>query len=554
MKISRLKRLSWSVTSIALLLGSTVTFFGCSKEDGRIDQTEEGTKLDGTKLVLKVSGIDETPQTASIKGKASTNSTNLNGPKLLEFPEFDALIEVDNNIPFKAAQFTTKAAAASAQGARAAAMDNGITYRLFLFSQDGSQLISSTQFTTGSQGAIDVTQGQTYKWVALSYNNGEDIPNINTGNTTIALPAGKDVLYAMGEVAVPTGSANVNVPINILFKHKFARLGVELNSMGMFANMTGAKVEIAGIKTATIDVVNGTLSNLISADQEIAFSSFADIDPAYQDAKIAYVYTADPAAVSGGIKVNVSNLALKIDDNSTRQFSSTPANFAFNITPVLGNSHRLLVNLLESPLTVDGVRWARQNIYYQAGHNPYRFHHTYAHSNARNTYFSFKGLVPDRFGVNSDPCNEVYPKGVWRQASESDFRKLTGFLGIGGQSPTYGTSNGRGYFEYNASGTAAPYPNNKLHFNFNGGSTSFAVVNGLVQINLGNFGTRAEIWTGSSGIKIGGLLGLGAWYYHGEKGIFGNNSADLTANLLNISVIGIDLIETQMKNVRCVRN
>jgi hypothetical protein len=127
-------------------------------------------------------------------------------------------------------------------------------------------------------------------------------------------------------------------------------------------------------------------------------------------------------------------------------------------------------------------------------------------------------------------------------------------LGIGGQSPTYGTSNGRGYFEYNASGTAAPYPNNKLHFNFNGGSTSFAVVNGLVQINLGNFGTRAEIWTGSSGIKIGGLLGLGAWYYHGEKGIFGNNSADLTANLLNISVIGIDLIETQMKNVRCVRN
>jgi len=54
------------------------------------------------------------------------------------------LIEVDNNIPFKAAQFTTKAAAASAQGARAAAMDNGITYRLFLFSQDGSQLISST--------------------------------------------------------------------------------------------------------------------------------------------------------------------------------------------------------------------------------------------------------------------------------------------------------------------------------------------------------------------------------------------------------------------------
>ena len=551
MKISRLTRFGWMVTSIALVLGSTVTFTGCSKKDSQIDQTEEGTKLDGTKLVLKVSGIDETQQVSS--AKASIHPTGSSAQKVLEFPEFDAMIAVDNNVPFSAAKSTAKANSA-ASGTRAAAMDNGITYRLFLFSQDGSQLISSAQFTTGSQGTIDVTQGRTYKWVALSYNTGEDVPDVTTANTLIALPAGKDVLYASGEVVVPTGGSSVNVPINILFKHKFARLGVELNSMGMFANMTAAKVEVAGIKTATIDVGSGALSNLVSADQEIAFSSFANIDPAYQDAKIAFVYTADPAAVSGGIKVNVSNLALKIDDGSTRQFSSTPVNFAFNITPTLGNSHRLLVNLLESPLTVEGVRWARQNIYYQAGHNPYRFHHTYAHSNARNTYFSFKGLVPDQFGVNSDPCNEVYPKGIWRQASEPDFRKLTGVLGIGGKNPTYGTASGRGYFEYDASGAAAPYPNNKLHFNFNGGSTSFAVINGLVQINLGNFGTRAEIWTGSSGVKIGGLLGLGAWYYHGEKGLFNSNNADLTANLLNISVIGIDLIETQMKNIRCVRN
>src|SRR5690606_41286742 len=58
---------------------------------------------------------------------------------------------------------------------------------------------------------------------------------------------------------------------------------------------------------------------LVSADHEIPFANFTDIDPLYQDAKIAYTYTADPVAVPGGIKVNVSNLALRIDDNSDRK-------------------------------------------------------------------------------------------------------------------------------------------------------------------------------------------------------------------------------------------
>ncbi|MNE05567.1 hypothetical protein D3C80_981360 [compost metagenome] len=148
----------------------------------------------------------------------------------------------------------------------------------------------------------------------------------------------------------------------------------------------------------------------------------------------------------------------------------------------------------------------------------------------------------------------MYPTGVWRQASESDFRKLTGLLGIGGKQTTYGSVNNRGYFEYDASGTAAPYPSNKLHFNFNGGSDSFAFVNGILQINLANYGNRAELWTGTSGINLGGLFGFGAWYYHADRGAFNIHNDDLTASLLNVSVIGVDLVETQLKNVRCVRN
>lgn len=551
MKVFNIRPLHWTIASIALLIGGSTTFSSCSKDNA---PTEETTKIEGTKLVLNVSGIDEN-QRISTKGATHTDGTEATRTKVLEFAEFDAVLETSNNLPASVSQSLAKTAAANGSSAskRAAAIENGVKYRLYLFSQDGTQLLSSEQFTAGTQGTIDVTQGTTYKWVALSYNSADDVPNVTTANTKISLPGGKDILYASGEVTVPTGGSTVNVPINIMFAHKFARLAVELNTQGMFANMTGAKVAVAGIKTATIDVANGTLSDLVSADHEIPFANFTDIDPLYQDAKIAYTYTADPVAVPGGIKVNVSNLALRIDDNSIRQFSATPVNFAFNITPVLGNSHHLLVNLIESPLTIEGTRWARQNIYYQAGHNPYRFHHTYAHTNARNTYFSFKGLVPDQFGKNSDPCAEVYPKGVWRQASESDFRKLTGVLGIGGKQTTYGSVNGRGYFEYDASGTAAPYPGNKLRFNFNGGSNSFGFVNGVLQINLANYGDRAELWTGTSGLNIGGLLGLGAWYYHAERGAFNIHNDDLTANLLNVSAIGVDFIETQLKNVRCVR-
>lgn len=551
MRVLYKKQLNWTIASIAFLLVGSGTFSSCSKDK---EQVEETAKVEGTKLMLNVSGIDES-QSISTKGsQAKVAASNSANTKVLEFPEFDAVLQTDNNIPFKAAQSLTKAASTSGSSTRAAAIENGVKYRLYLFSQDGTQLISSEQFIAGTQGTIDVTQGTTYKWVALSYNTADDIPNVTSANTIISLPGGKDILYTSGEVSVPTGGSSVNVPINIMFNHKFARLGIELNTQGMFANMSGATVAVAGIKTASIDIASGALSDLVTADHEIPFVDFKDINALYQDAKIAYTYTADPAAVTGGIKVSVSNLALEIDDNSTRQFSATPVNFAFNITPVLGNSHRLLVNLIESPLTVEGTRWARQNIYYQAGHNPYRFHHTYAHSNARNTYFSFKGLVPDQFGVNSDPCAQVYPTGVWRQASESDFRKLTGVLGIGGKQTTYGSVNNRGYFEYDASGTAAPYPSNKLHFNFNGGSDSFAFVNGILQINLANYGNRAELWTGTSGVNLGGLFGFGAWYYHADRGAFNIHNDDLTASLLNVSVIGVDLVETQLKNVRCVRN
>lgn len=546
MNTLNIKRANWIVATVLLALGGS-GLTSCSKESS----SEQVIEVDATKIAVNVTGITDE---GSISTKSSTTPSKAQTPKIQSYPEFDATLSVDNQLPASPLALATdrrNGKASVSNYLQAASMDAGVKYRLFLYKTDGT-LYSSTLLTSGTAGSLTVVPGTTYKWVALSYNNSDDVADVTTGSTEIALPGGKDILYSTGTISTgnPAGTA-----INISFNRKFARLGIELNTMGMFANMETANVSVSGlsVQTATIDLADGSLKTFVDYPQTINFSSFTDINAAYQDAKIAYIYTANDS--KSDIKVAVAGLKIKLDDNSSREFTTT-ANFPFTtVTPVMGQSHRLLVNLIESPLTIENTKWARQNLYYTPGHNGYRFHHTYAHSQARNTYFSFKGTVPDQFGANGEPCGSVYPAGVWRTASEGDYRTLTGLLNIGGKTATYGTVGGNGYSEFTATGTAAPYPSNKLRFNYNGGSTAVGLVNGLVNITLGNFGTQSQYWTATSALGIPGLAGLGAWYYHGQKTLIGNNvNDDLSANLLTASVIGIDVLETQMKNIRCVRN
>lgn len=488
-----MKSKNWVIAMAILALGTTFTT-SCSKSE----DTAEIVATQGTKLVINVSGIAD--EQSSIKQKSSVARTI---PTVVSYNEFDATVSVDNQVPASALTRATSnfrnSSLSTINGSKAASIEEGVKYRLFLFKADGS-LESSTLLTSGTAGSIAVTPGTNYKWVALSYNNTEDVADVAAGSTAIALPGGKDVLYAKGTVSAPTG--NADVPINITFQRKFSRLAIELNTMGMFADMESANVEVKGLSmsTATIDLTDGSLNNYVNHTQTIDFSKFTNKDPLYSDAKIAYIYTASNA--QNDVRVEVSNLKIKLDDNSSRQFGATPTRFNFSVTPEMGQSHRLLVNLIESPLTTTAsgastgveTKWARQNLYYVAGHNEYRFHHTNKATSARNTYFSFRGIVPEKFGKNGDPCALVYPEGVWKTADEENFRGLVGslLLGLGAKSGTTGVENGVGYSEYDATGTAAPYPSNKLRFNYNGQQIVLSVVNDLINVNLGDFGTEGN--------------------------------------------------------------
>ncbi|MGH2624291.1 MAG: hypothetical protein ACRDE7_11540, partial [Sphingobacterium sp.] len=378
---------------------------------------------------------------------------------------------------------------------------------------------------------------------------------------------------------------------------------IELNSMGMFGDMTGATVAVSGLnaQTGDLNILTGEWSNLVAGTtQTLAWEDFENIDPAFNDAKVAYAYTVD-SVTANTVEVSVADLALTHADGNNRAFSATPAIFSYPVTPVNGSSHVLKLNLIESPIVTGTgtteVQWARSNLYYEAGHNPYRFYGNNVQTDATDGkgYFSFGGIIPRKFANNGDtqdPCSLVYPAGVWRQPTHTDFAPivstdglLTNILGsvlnVLTRNPAPDVTNpaAGAYIDYTAAvekgagNTAFGPESNTLRFPLNGQMNTISVVpvigaDGLVVLNLNTPGllgalvnTRgrdAALWTNEQGVDILGLVGLGSRAYLGGKrnavlGAF-MGAQGTVEPLSDISVLGINAVKSTFKNVRCVRN
>ncbi|MDH5828796.1 hypothetical protein [Sphingobacterium faecium] len=654
MNFSGIKKANWIVATV-LLATSGMLATSCSKDNNTT--LEQKDDIDGTNLVLSVVGTDESQNSNDInkKGAASNIATKL---KVQSFSDVDVVSSIDNNIPLKGirgisdnisqSSNSSAQAAASSKGLRAAVLAPGVTYRLYLFSADGSQLVSSSQFSVDqpTPGTIAVTPGQTYKWYALSYNDATAIDDISISNTSINLPENKDILYTSGDITIPS-TPGADVALAITFKHQFSRIAIELNSMGVFGNMNSGNVSVSGLalKTGAIDVKTGAITpKSTTFTPTINWASFTNVDAAYSDAKIAYVYTAGTDALSN-IEVSAANLAITHSDGVNRTFGSTAAiKVPFNLTPVLGQSHRLLANIVESPLTATGstVKWARSNLYHVAGHNPYRF---FAENKLRSegySYFAFGSVIPGKFATTTtqgDPCALVYPAGLWKQPVKASFTgmvtkdlelttltdqlgpigdavTLTGLGGLlniitnltgdllnlgilneaapnsvlGPDPYTYGqytlansNSGAPATGQSNAFGDANN-ASNRLRFYYNGQISKVnvlqAVGNGdgllnvglndisadLVGVNLLNlniplldsYGKATALWTNEQGSNVLGLVSAGTWGYLGNSSRTGLTSrvhmANNTGELLNgVSALGIDVLSTSFKNVRCIR-
>ncbi|MDM1296830.1 hypothetical protein HX021_21305 [Sphingobacterium sp. N143] len=449
MRFNRTKGANWVIAMALLALpGALIT--SCSK-----DKTEV-TQQKGDKLTFSVSGIKNENADSGVKraGLSSTSKT-ANKSKIYSFADVDMAVSTDNTVPVSSSNISsvkrTNGLAADATPGTTENIAQDVKYVVYIYS--GNTLVTSKVFQAGTDGTIDgLDPATTYTWVALSYNTADDQPTENPANNTITLPQNKDVLYAKGTVNLASDSN-----ISILFNHAFSRIGIELNTIGVFGNITGTPtVNVSGLQLASgdINLMDGTVTPGAAFTPTLSYTDFVNVDPAYNDAKIAYVYTASTAAQTA-IKVQLQNLAIShADGNVPRTYFSNATDFDFQVTPEIGKSHHLLLNVVESPLVTNynghQVKWGRSNLYYRGnngnGRN-YAFYANNTQTGKANGYFAFGSIVPGQFATtttnNGDPCALVYPAGLWKQPAKADFAgmvrgdikadELTGALGGLGQ-------------------------------------------------------------------------------------------------------------------------
>jgi len=565
----------------AFLALGTLTVTSCNKDKNNQEITAEETQL-----VVRVAGINNGDQINTVASKRSKSAKSQY--QLTRGNDFDVISTVDNDLPATPIASGSQVGLKAASGSRAAAkpVASGTKYTLFLYKKNGTSYTfeKAVELSAGEEPTISVTNGATYKWVAMSYNSTTEA--FGQGQT-LTNPEQKDVLRAEGEVTI--SSTN---PININFNRVFARIGVELNTMGMFAPIVDANVTITGLqgqlKTGTIDVLTGNVSNLTAVTAPaFSYADFTTLAGSDGQQKIAYYYTLDPTQLT--VNVSASNLTIKVDNNTDRHFpTGTASTGNKSFVPTLGQNHRILLSIAESPVTYNNVSWGRSNLYYKAGYNPYRFYHFNPNNPAKEeSFFSFRGHLPLRFASNDgaaqkDPCALIYPAGLWKTPTSAELSTVTSNTALldnlldgilDALIPTPGTSGatyGTNYIEYtNSSGvqsTVYPAATQKLRFNYNGVGTAVSVVSGLVNLNLGDVDQVATIWSSDrlldSELLGLNLVGVGAWGYMAYTAPAGGlvpprpkrAIASKAAGVLNLNALGLGVIESKFQNVRCTRN
>ncbi|WP_343320985.1 hypothetical protein [Sphingobacterium multivorum] len=576
-----------------LALGS-LAVTSCNK-----DKNQNGQEVpDGkAQIVVRIAGISD-GESIKTKGSTSKSSSDQHSLELIHANGFDAITGIDNKLPISEIVSADQIGLKASNGTRAASpVTAGTKYRLFLYKNVGGTFTfdKSIDLSSGTESTvtIDVTNGSAYKWVALSFNSTTtQVPEIQS----LALPGNTDVLRASGDFTV----SGAPVPININFDRVMARIGIEINTMGMFAPINSATVAVTGrdAKTGTIDVLTGafvgTLTNVTLP--ALTYADFVNAPGSDGQQKIAYYYTADQTQQN--LTVSLSALKIKLEDGTERSFAGSTSK-GQTITPERGKNHRFLLGITESPLTFGGVQWSRSNLYYKAGYNPYRFYHFNQPTSDARSFFSYGAAKPGVLGTYAspkDPCALVYPAGLWKTPAKADLdpinsNGLTGLLGdlnlnvlgstldalvdvqnalaanVAGATSTAGA----GYSEFtatagfNAAYGTATSATNKLRFNFNGFMRDLSLVEDLITLDLGTTGGKyTAFWTNDRSLlsPLEPIAGLGVTHYLGNR-YAGVPPLNLNAgykgfrstNVLGITLLNsVNVIKSSLMNVRCVRN
>lgn len=438
-----------------LILFCLSSFLSCKKES-KLSQPVGNSKITFTVFGLQPNKV------VNIGPKLSTDKQHIRSSQPIAYTRIISAGDLEYEVILQAeTEHSVLEKRASIGKARkkgeAKPMQQGFKYNIVLYETD--QEGKATTFFAQAMGEIGkpleigTFRNKRYKWFAYSFNNNTDLPAFNASDPQIAVHStnsttGNDFLYATGYIqTAPDLQAENNIAIT--FERKTANVRLSLNTRGIFSAIKGASLAIAsddaGLSDGAFSLLEDKFVNITPApliNNHEWRSQVADTIP--ND----WVKYADFATVTPNrpikLKVSLRDLVIisqQIDGSTPYQIFEIDRlmpNTAFELpefVPETGKQYRLDIRLRESPILINQVQWARANLFYMATSkgNAYRFRYdnTYFRNQAggiqhiKNSDYWHGGLKPgDPPFTNADPCQEVYPKGLWRLPGYMDYLLL----------------------------------------------------------------------------------------------------------------------------------
>ncbi|RKF37645.1 hypothetical protein BCY89_27595 [Sphingobacterium siyangense] len=432
--------------------------YSCQKE--RVDQATT-EKREGLKLRIKALGLADSIINISKQGSLSKTASGnpkeviLARDQLAIGDGFDAIVSGDlkikSQIPSALASSDGKISSGGIRKLAIKPLADNIVYRILIYNETGNELLQNVVARNGIDPEIPVEGSKTYKWVAVSTNT-QEVPDLTGQKITSADLINKDLLYASGNITI-TGENNF---LEITFEHKTTQIDVNIDTRGLFGS-------INTFNSVQVGEFGSTFKTLLnSADFDLLTGEFGELQPIPSDRTIDHLKDKSPetddlvktvtlfTVVPKGKEIQANSLAISpiFSINLDRHIYYPPStaqvytrNYGRNniylrinnsaFTTLLGDQFSLSANMIESPLIIGGISWARSNLWYDgsAGQKyPYRFKVDCGippyETSIQNEYWNWKSLTPSGSAGAGDPCLEVYPKGIWRMPTSIEMYNL----------------------------------------------------------------------------------------------------------------------------------
>lgn len=431
--------------SLLFFLFVLIMLESCSSREENIS-TDKNKR---TTLQFNISGISESNSIEMPQNNIfSARQTTIHNTNVISAKSFDVLINKTNS---------------HKRETSLQPINPGVKFRFLIYNASDNTLVKDLIAISGTSSQIEVDAGKTYKWYAISSNDTTAVPSVTGGIVNGSDIANKDILYASSNGPITPEYGNNN--LNIVFKHNTVQFLVQLDTRGLFGKINNTSTFEVGInqgniftsiiQTGDFNLLTGAYYNLqtipaISASNMVNTSnSQGDIGAT----KTAKFYTVNKSLITNNsLTVRLNKLDITLDDSTTRSFApNTIINYPnIEVTPIYGNKYTIITRLIESGVKVNGLLWARSNLYYAdnvAHSDKYRFHpnNEYTISSIlnlsingtislqlngqpfkiTNEYWNWMSAKPTgTVSDNIDPCSKVYPEGIWRMPTNAEFTSL----------------------------------------------------------------------------------------------------------------------------------